>query len=261
MEVVRVARVLVGLGSNLGSRRAWLRLALVGLRELNGGVPLRCSPLYRSPPMGPPQPDYLNAVVALHWEGTPEALLGALQGLEGRLLRRRARRWGPRTVDLDLLWMERTERAGATLTVPHPGWLRRPFTVVPALSVAPRPARAPLRRALQALPAEAVAALRPVRWVEAERAPRGQRPAGAAASLTRHLPGPDRWAVVVGRDVRDCAQQARRRGGRLLAWAPAPDGGVEGVYARLRALRGEGPCSPARRLARSPHGRSASSKL
>lgn len=128
----------VGLGSNLNDPVAQVRGALAALAALPDSELLAASSLYRNPPMGPQdQPDYVNAAALLRTRLTAQALLQELQALERRQGRVRERRWGPRTIDLDLLlW------GGATinepgLIVPHPGLHERPFVLYPLAEIAP----------------------------------------------------------------------------------------------------------------------------
>jgi len=130
--------VFVGLGSNLDRPVSQVRDAL---RELDG-LPdtrlLRRSPLYRSAPLGPPgQPDYINAVAMLETRLMPDALLDLLQGIERRHGRMRGERWGPRTLDLDLLLFADRRIDSERLQVPHPEISRRPFVLVPLHDIAP----------------------------------------------------------------------------------------------------------------------------
>ena len=132
------ATVFVGLVSNLDRPVSQVRDAL---REL-GGLPntrlLRRSPLYRSAPLGPPgQPDYINAVAMLETRLTPDALLDLLQAIERRHGRMRGERWGPRTLDLDLLLFADRRIDSERLQVPHPEISRRPFVFVPLHDIAP----------------------------------------------------------------------------------------------------------------------------
>ena len=122
----------VGLGSNLDAPQEQVRRAVGELDTIPGTRLTACSSLYRSPPMGPPdQPDYINAVAALRTALEPEALLDALQAIEAAHGRRRGRRWGERTLDLDiLLWGERRVDT-PRLTVPHPGLHERAFVLYP----------------------------------------------------------------------------------------------------------------------------------
>lgn len=87
--------------------------------------------------MGPPQPDYLNAAVLLQTERPPDELLGLAHSVEQRLGRERHERWGARTLDADILWIEGVTVATDVLTVPHRGLVNRPFALVPLLELVP----------------------------------------------------------------------------------------------------------------------------
>src|SRR4051794_26274702 len=91
----------LGLGTNLGARRAILQSA-IALLAPHAPVLAR-SALYATPPLGPPQPDYLNAAVRVHWDDSPERLLALAHRVETQLGRERRERWGPRTLDVDIL--------------------------------------------------------------------------------------------------------------------------------------------------------------
>lgn len=129
----------VALGSNLAQPERQVRQAAVALGALPETALRLISPLYRTAPMGPPgQPDYVNAVAALQTTLAPLALLDELQAIEqtqGRV--REGERWGPRTLDLDLLLYGDTTIADERLTVPHPGLKERSFVVVPLHDIAP----------------------------------------------------------------------------------------------------------------------------
>jgi 2-amino-4-hydroxy-6-hydroxymethyldihydropteridine diphosphokinase len=127
----------LGLGSNLGSRRALLSCARDLLAAQPGLSVLASSPLYQTPPLGPPQPDYLNAALKVAWPGSARALLALTQHIEQQLQRQRDLRWGPRTLDIDLLYWSEGEIAEPDLIVPHPGLAERLFARVPLLDVAP----------------------------------------------------------------------------------------------------------------------------
>lgn len=129
----------VGLGSNLDDPAGQLAKALDALAALPDTRLVAVSPRYRNPPLGPPdQPDYLNAVAGLLTRLSPRALLAALQGIEDAQGRRRdGQRWGPRTLDLDLLAYGTVRLESDALTLPHPGIGSRPFVLVPLAEVAP----------------------------------------------------------------------------------------------------------------------------
>lgn len=125
----------IGLGSNLGDRRALLAGAVRSLRE--AARVLGVSALYETLPLGPEQPHFLNAAVRIATGETPECLLERLLGIERMAGRVRRERWGPRVLDLDLLWIRGLVVATPSLEVPHPELLGRAFALVPLLDVAP----------------------------------------------------------------------------------------------------------------------------
>jgi 2-amino-4-hydroxy-6-hydroxymethyldihydropteridine diphosphokinase len=131
-----VTTAYIGMGSNLGDRLGYLRAAVKAL-PARGLEPAGVSSVYESDALGPPQPDYLNAVVAVSTSLTPREVLEALKSIEAELGRRHTERWGPREIDLDLLLYgdEMLEEDG--LTVPHPEMTKRSFVLLPLLEVAP----------------------------------------------------------------------------------------------------------------------------
>ncbi len=129
--------VYVALGGNEGDREAHLRGAIGGLRAARGLTLERASALWETDAIGPPQPRYLNAVVQLRSCRTPRGLLGLLQALEAAAGRARGARWGPRPLDLDLLWHGGLVRDDAHLTLPHPRLHERAFVLAPLAQLAP----------------------------------------------------------------------------------------------------------------------------
>lgn len=129
-----MTRAFLGLGSNLGDQWELLRAA-VG--SLTGVVAV--SPVYRTEPMGGPggQQPYLNLVVEIETELSPRELLGVCHRLESAADRVRIERWGPRTLDVDILWMEGVEIDEPDLQVPHPRMTRRRFVMAPLADIAP----------------------------------------------------------------------------------------------------------------------------
>lgn len=127
----------VGLGSNLGDRAAYLLLGLSALSRLPKTHLLRLSPVYETDPVGPPQPPYLNMVAELETELSPKGLLAEMLGVEKALGRERRERWGPRTLDLDLLLYGDLVLEEAGLSVPHPRLHERAFVLVPLLDLLP----------------------------------------------------------------------------------------------------------------------------
>lgn len=131
-------RVYIGLGSNLAEPLQQLRDALAALAQLPDTRLLAHSSFYASDPLGPPdQPRYVNAVAALDTALHPWTLLDALQRIEqeqGRV--RKAERWGPRTLDLDILLFGERSIADERLTVPHYHMHARPFVLYPLAELA-----------------------------------------------------------------------------------------------------------------------------
>ena len=128
----------IGLGSNLGDREAEIRLALDDLARLPASRLVRASSLYDSEPAGDQdQPNFLNAVAELETELTARQLLWNLLLIERRLGRTRTRRWGPRSIDLDLLLHGSLVIDEPDLQVPHPELTRRSFVLVPLVELDP----------------------------------------------------------------------------------------------------------------------------
>lgn len=129
----------LGLGSNLGDRLDFLLQARQRLAALPGVEVLASSRLYQSAAMGGPagQSDYLNAVVAIRTDLTPESLLNSCLEIEQQLGRVRQERWGARTLDIDLLLIDNQQRRSAGLTLPHPRLHERPFVLCPLQELAP----------------------------------------------------------------------------------------------------------------------------
>jgi 2-amino-4-hydroxy-6-hydroxymethyldihydropteridine diphosphokinase len=127
-------RAFVGIGSNLGDRRAHLEAAVAGLPDV-----VAVSPLYETDPVGGPagQGAFLNAVVELRTALTPHQLLGAARKAEAGAGRVRRERWGPRTLDVDILLVGDLTVDDDELTVPHPRMWERGFVVVPLADLAP----------------------------------------------------------------------------------------------------------------------------
>jgi 2-amino-4-hydroxy-6-hydroxymethyldihydropteridine diphosphokinase len=130
-------RAFIGLGSNLGDRRAHLRAAVDQLRT--AGDVVAVSPLYETEPVGGPagQQHYLNLVVELCTADSPRRLLERCQALEASAQRERAERWGPRTLDADVLLVEGEVVDEVDLSVPHPRLWERRFVLAPLADLAP----------------------------------------------------------------------------------------------------------------------------
>lgn len=127
----------IGLGSNLDDPPAQLEQACDALASLPDTGLRAVSSFYRSSPMGPQdQPDFCNAVAELETALEPEVLLDALQAIESRHGRVRRLRWGPRTLDLDLLVHGERVINTSRLQVPHPGLPERAFVLYPLAELA-----------------------------------------------------------------------------------------------------------------------------
>lgn len=166
-------RAFLGLGSNLGDRAAYLARA-VRLLETPGVRVVARSPVYESPPWGKTdQPSFLNQVVAVETWLSPRQLLDRCQAVERALGRVRTVRWGPRTVDLDILLYGAVTVSTAELVIPHPHIHRRAFVLVPLLDLEPDlrlPTGEPVRDVLASLPDRAD--VRP--WKGPQRGERGR---------------------------------------------------------------------------------------
>ena len=127
----------VAIGSNLQSPRERVLEAMDRIGPLSG-TPLLRSRLYLSKPLGPQdQPDFVNAAVGLLTQASARELLTSLLGIERSMGRSRQERWGPRIIDLDLLWMVDAAVDEPGLTVPHPGVSIRNFVLYPLADIAP----------------------------------------------------------------------------------------------------------------------------
>jgi 2-amino-4-hydroxy-6-hydroxymethyldihydropteridine diphosphokinase len=131
-----VTRAYLGLGSNLGDRAGYLRDAVVTLRTVGLTA---VSPVYESEPVGGPgdQGAFLNLVVELDTDRSPHELLGICHRLESAADRVREVRWGPRTLDVDVLWIEGVTVDDPDLVVPHPRMWERRFVLAPLRDLAP----------------------------------------------------------------------------------------------------------------------------
>ena len=131
-----MATVYVALGSNLDDPLAQLTQAVDSLKKFAKN--LKVSPFYGSKPLGPQdQPDYVNAVVKFETELEPLVLLDALQAIENQQGRVRLRRWGERTLDLDILLYDNVQLQTERLTLPHYDMHNREFVIVPLYDLSP----------------------------------------------------------------------------------------------------------------------------
>jgi 2-amino-4-hydroxy-6-hydroxymethyldihydropteridine diphosphokinase len=142
-----MARAQIGIGANLGDAAATVRLAVERLAEV--GCVSAASALYRTPAWGvTEQPDFINAAATIETALAPYELLAELKRLEAEIGRVPTFRWGPRSIDLDILDYEGVRLDDPALTIPHAGLRVRAFALVPLAEIAP--AYAPLRDALPA---------------------------------------------------------------------------------------------------------------
>ena len=128
-----MARAYLGLGSNLGDRRRYLTDAVAALPDL-----VAVSPAYETEPVGGPEQDpFLNVVVELDTDRTARELLELCRELEAAAERVRVERWGPRTLDVDVLWIDGVGVDEPDLLVPHPRMWERRFVLAPLADLAP----------------------------------------------------------------------------------------------------------------------------
>lgn len=131
--------VYIGIGSNLGNSESHANNAFEAIGSLEDTRVLKKSSLYASKPMGPQdQPDYINAVCLIETTLKPHSLLKQLQRIELECGReRKGDRWGPRTLDLDILLYGSQQIDTADLIIPHYGMAEREFVMVPLFEIAP----------------------------------------------------------------------------------------------------------------------------
>jgi 2-amino-4-hydroxy-6-hydroxymethyldihydropteridine diphosphokinase len=136
----RLRQAFISAGANLGDRSATLAAAIEDLKTHPGIVTLESSPIYETDPVGClDQPAFLNLVLGVETTLDPEALLTVLLATEQKFGRVRSVRWGPRTLDLDLLGFEGETRATPFLELPHPRVFERAFVTVPLYELLNRP--------------------------------------------------------------------------------------------------------------------------
>jgi 2-amino-4-hydroxy-6-hydroxymethyldihydropteridine diphosphokinase len=133
-----VVRAHLALGSNVGDRAAQLQSAVDGIARAPGVDVVAVSRVYETAPVGgPEQGAYLNAVVAVDTDQSPYDLLGLARDLESQAERVRGERWGPRTLDVDVLLYDDVQLDDPELTLPHPRMWERGFVLAPLRDVAP----------------------------------------------------------------------------------------------------------------------------
>ena len=136
--MIEARAVYLSLGANLGNRAETLRAAVQRIAAKDGVTLCVVSSLYETAPWGKTdQPAFLNIAVSLKTMLLPEAVLALTQTVETELGRVRHERWGPRTIDIDILYIEGVERHTPALTLPHPYMTERAFVLVPMAEIAP----------------------------------------------------------------------------------------------------------------------------
>jgi 2-amino-4-hydroxy-6-hydroxymethyldihydropteridine diphosphokinase len=130
-------RCAIALGSNLGDSLNILRNAVKMLAEIDNIELISRSNWYKTKAIGPPQPDYCNGCLTLKVNLTPEELLKILFNIEQRFGRIRKEKWGPRTLDLDLILYEDLILNTPFLQLPHPRMREREFVLIPLAEIAP----------------------------------------------------------------------------------------------------------------------------
>jgi 2-amino-4-hydroxy-6-hydroxymethyldihydropteridine diphosphokinase len=133
-------RVHIGIGSNLGDRRANTVEAVEKVSQLPGTRVVRASSLYESEPLGDAKTWFVNSVIEIESDLTPEALLKKLQAIEEAMGRKRVKgkRWGSRIIDLDILLFDQDVIDKRNLKIPHPELHKRRFVLLPLTELAPQ---------------------------------------------------------------------------------------------------------------------------
>lgn len=153
--MTQVRRAVLALGSNLGDPAANLQAGVSSLAATAGLRVAAVSPVYETEPVGgPPQPDYLNAVILLDSSLAARDLLARAQEIEDALGRVRRQRWGPRTLDIDVIAIDGETIDDSVLTLPHPRAHERAFVLAPWHDVDPAaelPGHGPVRELLSRL--------------------------------------------------------------------------------------------------------------
>jgi len=253
-DIPRV-KAAIALGSNIGDRLGYLRLAVRALDEC--GRMVAASPLYESAPVGgPEQGPYLNAVVVIETSLPPRRLLAELHGIERSAGRTRDVRWGPRTLDLDLILYGDRSVDEAGLAVPHPRFRDRRFVLEPLLAAWPdarEPDGPPLAPLLAAVADQDLSEVDDTSWVDGSGSDRGGLwVAGQAAMFAAHLlasvatagslgGSPGGWraiGAVLAVAAAALLLVSGRGLGRMLSPfpEPVPDGSLvtSGVYSLVR---------------------------
>ena len=129
-------QVFIGIGSNKNHPHFRVNSAFKQLNRIRGTRLIKKSSLYETVPLGPKlQPNYINAVAKIETNLTPNKLLEELQLLEKNHNRKKTKRWGPRSLDLDILVYDEVIMDTEKLTIPHPGVEYREFVLIPLYEI------------------------------------------------------------------------------------------------------------------------------
>jgi 2-amino-4-hydroxy-6-hydroxymethyldihydropteridine diphosphokinase len=149
---MNLAQVYLSLGSNLGDRLRYLKKAIKAIEESGSAVIRKISPLYETEPVGnPDQPPFLNLVILIETDLKPFHLLECLLDIEQRLGRERNEKWGPRTIDVDILFYDERIINSDRLTLPHPRMHQRRFVLVPLTQINPNLLHPLLKKSMEDL--------------------------------------------------------------------------------------------------------------
>ncbi|MBW4802912.1 2-amino-4-hydroxy-6-hydroxymethyldihydropteridine diphosphokinase [Loigolactobacillus coryniformis] len=147
-------QVYLSIGSNIGDRKAQLQQAIAALQADSAIDVVRVSSIYETAPVGGVvQDDFYNCAVYLETSLSATELLQRIQQIEQNQKRRRLIHWGPRTIDLDILWYDDVVIQTADLTIPHPEMAKRAFVLVPLQEITTGQQQKQVEQLLQALPA------------------------------------------------------------------------------------------------------------
>ena len=129
-------QVFLALGSNLNDPVAQIKQAIQSLGHTLSAI--KCAHLYQSKPLGPQdQPDFVNTVISGYTDLSPNHLLVTIQKIENQQQRVKTRHWGPRTIDIDILFYGYMRMETAELTIPHKELFNRTFVTIPLLDLIP----------------------------------------------------------------------------------------------------------------------------
>ena len=150
--VIQVMNAYLGLGSNMGDRKGNIKKAVELLEKSPGVKVVKLSPMYETEPVGDvPQGKFINAAAEVYTALFPLGLLALCRSIEDALGRVRTVKWGPRTIDLDILLYDEDVIETAELTVPHPLMHEREFVLTPLSDIAPDAYHPVLKKTVQEL--------------------------------------------------------------------------------------------------------------